>query len=149
MDIKLSFPLSISSVNMTKSPRNCGFGHIYWRNLWRKTFFFVQYQGLTICRSGKIGLVSLLLSPYRSSFFHLCYTLEKKLKFNILSLNQGEEPYCNLNFIHSDLLTKNWISNMCQCWKFIFSWEDRSEWTTLFLVHFPEAVFWTRFKKSS
>ena len=26
------FPLRISSVNMTKSAGNCGFGHIYWRN---------------------------------------------------------------------------------------------------------------------
>ena len=26
----------ISSVNVTKSPVNCGFGHIHWRNLWWK-----------------------------------------------------------------------------------------------------------------
>ena len=29
---KWSFPLSISSVNGTKSAGICGFGHIYWRN---------------------------------------------------------------------------------------------------------------------
>ena len=29
---KWSFPLRISSVNMTKSTGDCGFGHIYWRN---------------------------------------------------------------------------------------------------------------------
>ena len=29
---KWSFPLSISSVNVTKSAANCGFGHIYGRN---------------------------------------------------------------------------------------------------------------------
>ena len=29
---KWSFPLKISSVNVTKSAENCGFGHIYWRN---------------------------------------------------------------------------------------------------------------------
>ena len=29
---KWSFPLRISSVNVTKSVGNCGFGHIYWRN---------------------------------------------------------------------------------------------------------------------
>ena len=29
---KWSFPLRISSVNVTKSAGNCGFGHIYWRN---------------------------------------------------------------------------------------------------------------------
>ena len=30
---KWSFPLRISSVNVTKSEGNCGFGHIYWGNL--------------------------------------------------------------------------------------------------------------------
>ena len=35
-----SFPLRISSVNMTKSAVNCGFGHVYWRNPWWKTSFF-------------------------------------------------------------------------------------------------------------
>ena len=29
---KWSFPLTISSVNVTTSAGNCGFGHIYWRN---------------------------------------------------------------------------------------------------------------------
>ena len=29
---KWSFSLRISSVNVTKSTVNCGFGHIYWRN---------------------------------------------------------------------------------------------------------------------
>ena len=39
---KWSFPLRISSVNATKSARNCGFGHIYWRNPYWKTSFFMQ-----------------------------------------------------------------------------------------------------------
>ena len=30
---KLSFPLRISSVNMTKFAGKCGFGQIYWKNL--------------------------------------------------------------------------------------------------------------------
>ena len=29
---KMTFALRISSVNVTKSAENCGFGHIYWRN---------------------------------------------------------------------------------------------------------------------
>ena len=29
---KWSFSIKISSVNVTKSAENCGFGHIYWRN---------------------------------------------------------------------------------------------------------------------
>ena len=39
---KWSFPLRISSVNVTKSPGSCGFGHIYWRNPYWKTSFFIQ-----------------------------------------------------------------------------------------------------------
>ena len=39
---KLSFALTISSVNVTRYAGNCGFGHIYWRNPYWKTPFFVQ-----------------------------------------------------------------------------------------------------------
>ena len=39
---KWSFPLSISSVNVTKSAVFCGFGYIYWKNPLWKTSFFVQ-----------------------------------------------------------------------------------------------------------
>ena len=37
---KWSFPLRISSVNVPAG--TCGFWHIYWRNPWLKTLFFVQ-----------------------------------------------------------------------------------------------------------
>ena len=40
---KWSFPLRISSVNVTKFAVSCRFGHIYWRNPSWKTLFFVQY----------------------------------------------------------------------------------------------------------
>ena len=36
-----SFPFGISSVNVTKSAGNCGFGHIYWRNPQWKTFLCI------------------------------------------------------------------------------------------------------------
>ena len=36
---KWNFPLRISSINMTKSAENCGFGHIYWRNPYWKLHF--------------------------------------------------------------------------------------------------------------
>ena len=39
---KWSFPLRIFPVNVIKSAGNCGLGHIYWRNPWWKTSFFVQ-----------------------------------------------------------------------------------------------------------
>ena len=38
---KWILPLRFFSVSVTKS---CGFGHIYWRNLWWNTLFFVQCQ---------------------------------------------------------------------------------------------------------
>ena len=40
---KWSFPLKISSVNVSKSAAFYGFVRIYWRNAKWKTFFFVQY----------------------------------------------------------------------------------------------------------
>ena len=44
---KWSFPLRISSVNVTKSAGNCGFGHIHWRNPECKTSFFVQWMSFS------------------------------------------------------------------------------------------------------
>ena len=38
---KLSFPLNIFSVNVTKSAVSCGSGHLYWRNSEWKTLFFL------------------------------------------------------------------------------------------------------------
>ena len=42
LDKKLSFPLKISLVTVTKSAVSCWFGHVYWRNHQWKTSFFVQ-----------------------------------------------------------------------------------------------------------
>ena len=41
---KWSFSLRTSSVNVTKSEGNWGFGHIYWRKLLWKTSFLVQRE---------------------------------------------------------------------------------------------------------
>ena len=44
---KWSFPLRISSVNVTKFAWNCGFGHVYWRNPeWETSFFKCQVPGI-------------------------------------------------------------------------------------------------------
>ena len=45
---KLSFPLGICSVYVTKSAGNWGFGQIYWRKSQWKTSFFVQWQRFSI-----------------------------------------------------------------------------------------------------
>ena len=44
---KWSFPLRISSVNVTKSAVSCGFGHIYWRNPIIENFIFCAVQYLS------------------------------------------------------------------------------------------------------
>ena len=41
---KLSFPLRIFSLKLSKSTRNCRLGHFYWINLQWKTFFFLQWM---------------------------------------------------------------------------------------------------------
>ena len=41
----ISTAKTTSSVNVTKSTFSYGFGHIYWRNLERKTSFFVKWSG--------------------------------------------------------------------------------------------------------
>ena len=43
---KWSFPLRLSSVNVSKSAGNYGFGQTYWRNPWWKSSYFVQWSHL-------------------------------------------------------------------------------------------------------
>ena len=43
---KWSFPLRISSINGTKSAGSCVFSHIYWRNSWWKSLFFVNTNSI-------------------------------------------------------------------------------------------------------
>ena len=48
---KWSFALRISSVNVTKSAGNSGFGQIYWRNPECKTSLFCAAAGISFYRS--------------------------------------------------------------------------------------------------
>ena len=52
---KWSFPLRISSVNVTNSAFSCKFGHIYRRNPKCKSSFLVQWQCNVFCISFGIG----------------------------------------------------------------------------------------------
>ena len=65
---KWNFPLRISSVNVTKSAGNSGFGHIYWINpIWKTSFFcaaFEKVNGLT--RTNNINISP---SRFRATFF--------------------------------------------------------------------------------
>ena len=65
---KWSFPLRISSVNVTKSAGNSGFGHICWRDpIWKTSFScaaFAKENGLT--RTNNINISP---SRFRATFF--------------------------------------------------------------------------------
>ena len=61
---KWSFPLKISSANMTK------FGHIYWRNPYWKTSFFVQlFSQQSVMQ---IGTWNLLMQPTQEYYLKYC-----------------------------------------------------------------------------
>ena len=61
---KWSFPLRISSVDVTISAGNCRFGHVYWRNPSWKTSYFVQcWCSRYICSADIINL-SIKLSTF-------------------------------------------------------------------------------------
>ena len=69
---KWSFPSRISSVNVTKSVGNYGFGHIYWRILWWKTSFFVQCSHFVMMCTisvdvmcGRVTIIRILLLHVR------------------------------------------------------------------------------------
>ena len=69
---KWNFLLRISSVNVTKSAQNCGFGHIYWRNPKWKTSFFVQWkQGCFNIENDWLLLIFLLWSFMTSIYSNI------------------------------------------------------------------------------
>ena len=78
---KWSFPLRISSVIATKSVRNCGFGHIYWKNPWWKTSFFVQHPF-----QKKLYIFSISFFIYFETVYiwPMYHTLDKRISFRII-----------------------------------------------------------------
>ena len=108
---KWSFPLRISSVNVTKSAGDCGFGHIYWRIHWWKTSFFVQWYRV-------------IASWYELYYYHY-YT---QLNSLITSLLQFCFFYCHFcspeslfnevaglwNFIKKETLAQVFSSEFCE-----------------------------------
>ena len=72
---KWGFPLTISSVNVTKSTGNCRFGHIYWRNPRWKTSFFVQCMVcyFSLRDASKFLILAILMVPLKDYQLHLQY----------------------------------------------------------------------------
>ena len=70
---KKSFIFKTSLVNWNKSAENCGFAHIYLRNPWRKTSFFVRcYISISssASRTERIQSNEMFLLQY---YFHLIF----------------------------------------------------------------------------
>ena len=86
---KWSYRLWISSVNVNKPAGNCGFGHIYWRNPWWKTSFFVW---ITIC-----------------SQTCSCSRIPRKIYFKIWSLNYHGSTNLQSIVLHLALLTEDYL----------------------------------------
>ena len=63
-----SFPLTISSVNVTKSAGICRFGHIYWWNPWWNTSFFVQCGASTFTKIICRGIIRIHSNIYDEAF---------------------------------------------------------------------------------
>ena len=94
-----SFPLRLSSVNVTKSARNCGFNHIYWRNQeWKTSFFMLFY----------FFYVHTTIWPKYMALFHLffvlCTTIWSKVRvlidlFLLFAHDHSTKLYGPLSFI--------------------------------------------------
>ena len=93
---KWSFPLRISTVNVTKSAVSCGFGHIHWRNPSWKTSFFGNSRRLNAIFCAKLNLRCLNVF-----WIGLCYWL---FVFKVFK-------DCPIDFILDTFLERNYTSN--------------------------------------
>ena len=137
---KWSFPLRISSINVTKYAGNCWFGHIYWRNLQLETSFFVaikplrfhwqkiiwdfSFSGPGFCSPLSINnsLIKCLVKafsqakwvPIRGTFIHFVMT-DHEISTFIFNSTQ----------IKKNKIKKNFIL-ICCAYKQCFEWWDLS-----------------------
>ena len=124
---KWSFPLRISSVNVTKSTGNCGFGHIYRRNLDEKLYF--SYNGM--------AAISLFSDPQVAfkRFEHKpCSFIALKYKVaGVIGLLFGFTIFLGITTTSKVLLRSNKI-RYWEDWKVVTqnfsskSWENKSLW---------------------
>ena len=75
---KWSFPLTIFSVNVTKSAVSYGFGHIYWINTYWKASFFcaanvIIFQGINVGGNS----ISDIVTGALYSLLHVCFKFER------------------------------------------------------------------------
>ena len=79
MDKKGSFPLRISSINVTKCAVSCGFGHIYWRNpQWKTSFFERRPMPRGYQWSRKLFWTLNMFKGMKNSFKHLWWSIFAK-----------------------------------------------------------------------
>ena len=125
---KQSFPLRISSVHVTKSAGNCGFGHIYWRNPSQQTFVGLE----DVCKTSSTRLqrvfsVTILRLPRRLEDILQCsgnlnifnyqtllvgpWSTQKTISWPVKLLNSLQK------FLHYNPCLSDW-----RCWVMLPVW---------------------------
>ena len=108
---KWSFPLRISSINVTKSVGNCEFiGHSYWRNPYWKTSYFAQCF-LMIDSLSSFTLTFLYDFEIMFSLYshHICNSTQTEsgyLKLLIFGTHEGfkSNRWCKIDFSIASLV---------------------------------------------
>ena len=136
-----SFPLRISSVNVTKSEGNCRFSHIYWRNPYWKTSLSVQWQLPGCCFSDDICFIhsyrdfvvynTLFVGTFRSSQ-QRC-SIKKGFHKNFAKFT-GKHLCWSLFFNKKENQTQAFSSEYCEIFKISIFTEDLW-WTTATVLY--------------
>ena len=117
------FPLRISSVKVTKSAGICRFRHIYWRNPYWKTSFFVQWSFLnfdTVDNQFQLNFIWKMLENSVVSNYEEFY--ESIILYKTWWIHDGVPKE-----------SKYWVL----LWIFIFSFSD---WVPKFQIKSPYSV---------
>ena len=83
---KWNFSLRISSVNLTKSAGNCGFGHIYRRNpRWKNTFFVQRkvWKSLTVFTEVLSHRYLAVINIASKTLIRLSFLIERNKSFKL------------------------------------------------------------------
>ena len=118
---KWSFPLKISSVNVTKSDGHCGFGHIYWRNPQWKTLILSidqQFTSISLSINTKKVINVDIKEQWSKNWFlwnsyrQRCQLLENKFGWNLNSVllsgttSRALTHYLNPSIILEDIIVE-------------------------------------------
>ena len=100
---KWSSPLKISSVNVTKSAGNCGFGHIYWKKSLMENFIFCA----VIAKIGLTKVFALLWfkNKHSNAKTKMVYQAPRQSRGTPVQISLEKQSRCTkINCIHSTIL---------------------------------------------